>query len=114
MPYIKVSTTTTVSEPKMEEVKSALGQAIAVIPGKSERYLMVEISDNHHLWLQGKNDQPLAFVEVNILGKSTRSAYEALTAEICKILQNILAIPGSGVYVKYSEIEHWGFNGSNF
>ena len=114
MPYIKVSASVAVNEQKMEKIKSALGKAISVIPGKSERNLMVEISDGHHLWLGGKNDQPLAFVEVNVLGKSTRTAYEALTAEICKILENILGISGSGVYVKYAETEHWGFNGSNF
>ena len=114
MPYIKISTSIAVNQQKMEQVKSALGKAISLIPGKSESHLMVEISDGHQLWFGGENNKPLAFVEVSILGKSTRAAYGALTAEICKILDSILGISGSGVYVKYTETEHWGFNGSNF
>ena len=53
-------------------------------------------------------------VEVELLGQSTPRAYEALTARVCEIMQEILAVAPDGVYVKYAETAHWGYNGSNF
>jgi hypothetical protein len=29
-------------------------------------------------------------------------------------MEKTLAVPGDGVYVKYAEVEHWGYDGSNF
>lgn len=43
MPFINVKTNTAVPADKEKAIKSALGQAITAIPGKSEAWLMVGI-----------------------------------------------------------------------
>ena len=53
-------------------------------------------------------------VEVSIFGSASDAAYADLTARICKIVAETLHIDASRIYVKYAEIEHWGWNGSNF
>ena len=43
MPFIRVSANVAVNEGQAERIKTMLGQAIEIIPGKSEAWLMVEV-----------------------------------------------------------------------
>ena len=113
MPYIDTKVSVPLSKEKEEAIKTKLGQAISVL-GKGEAYLMTGFQDNYSLYFGGKNDKPLAFVEVKLLGKCSREQYVQMTAKVCDILNEELGISGDGVYVKYEEVTHWGFNGSNF
>ena len=47
MPYIGVSTSKKLSDAQKDALKSALGEKISVIPGKTEKALMVDIADGH-------------------------------------------------------------------
>ena len=114
MPMIVTHTTATVTKEKKDALTRALGEAITLIPGKSDAYLMLEFAGDCEMAFHGDTSLPLAFVEVKLLGKSTRAAYETLTARICDILKDELGIPTNGTYVKYEEIEHWGYDRHNF
>lgn len=113
MPFINVKTNTTVNKDKERAVKSALGQAITVIPGKSESWLMVEIEADKTIYFKG-NDAPAAMVEVSVFGSANSAAFNKLTAAICTILNENLGIDQSRIYVKYEATSDWGWNGSNF
>lgn len=113
MPFINVKTNTVVSEEKEIALKSALGQAITAIPGKSESWLMVEIEPERKLYFKG-SDAPAAMVEVSIFGSSDSASFNKLTNSVCSILNEELAIDPSRVYVKYEATRDWGWNGSNF
>ena len=92
MPFINAKFSTPVSSDKENALKSALGEAITLL-GKSERYLMVEISDNCRLYFGGRNDAPIAFFDVSLLHSAPRESYEAPTARSCAIAQDV---PGGG------------------
>ncbi|MGN1133964.1 MAG: phenylpyruvate tautomerase MIF-related protein [Oscillospiraceae bacterium] len=113
MPFINVKTNVSVAADKQESLKSDLGKAISAIPGKSENWLMVGIEPEHILYFQG-SDEPAAMVEVSIYGKADSSSLNALTAEICKIVNDNLGISPSRTYVKYMQTPDWGWNGGNF
>ena len=113
MPYIIAKTNTEIPKEKEQKIVSAIGAAVTSI-GKSEAWLMVELEDNCRLYFKGSTAKPTAFVEVKLLGKAGRAAYEALTAKICDILKTELGIDGSNTYVKYEEIDNWGYNGGLF
>ncbi len=112
MPFINIKTNTAVSAQKAETIKSALGQAITAIPGKSETWLMVGIEPDQMLWFQG-SDAPAAIVDVTIYGSASASAYDAMTSKVTAILNGELGIAQNRIYVKYAETDHWGWNGSN-
>ena len=113
MPNIAVKTNVSISKEKETLLKSKLGQAIAILPGKSESWLMCSFEDNCRVWFQG-GDEPAAFVEVQVYGKINPSAADNLTAELCLLIQGELGIPQSRIYVKYEEVALWGWNGNNF
>lgn len=112
MPFINVKTNTAVSAEKKTAIKSALGKAITLIPGKSEAWLMVGIEPEYDLYFKG-TDEPAAMVEVSIYGSAGSSALNALTASISDIINAELGVPQARIYVKYSQTPDWGWNGSN-
>ena len=113
MPFINSKVSVSISEDQEKELKNRLGQAIALIPGKSEAWLMTGFEDNYHLYFRGDNSQPIAYIEVKIYGSEDPVAFDALTAEITKIFNEVLGIAPDHTYVKYEAVRNWGWNGGN-
>lgn len=114
MPFIDVKTSCELNSDKIEKIKAELGNAISLIPGKSEAWLMVNIADNCKLYFNGNDDKNTAFVEVSIFGQTSKENLENLTTEICKILENSAGIPSDRVYVKFEFSDLWGYNNFMF
>lgn len=113
MPFINSKVSVSISAEQEQELKSRLGQAISLIPGKSESWLMTGFEDNYHLYFRGDNSQPIAFIEVEVYGRENPSAFEALTTEIMKIFNEVLGIAPDHIYIKYAAVANWGWNGGN-
>ncbi len=113
MPFIDSKVTVALTEEKKKVLKAELGKAIEVL-NKSEAYLMVGFEDNYDLYLGGRKLDKGAFVAVSLLGSVASDLSGRMTAEICRIFNEQLGIPGDGIYVTYTGIKDWGFNGRNF
>lgn len=114
MPFINTKVNTTISKEDEILLKERLGEAISIIPGKSEQWLMLGFEDNIKMYFRGNNDEKIAFVEVKVFGGENKAAFNDLTAEICKIYNDILGIDKDKIYVKYETTTNWGWNGANF
>ena len=112
MPLITTKASTAISKEKEALLKAEFGKAIELI-NKSERWLMVDFQENCHLWFKGE-ESPSAMIEVDLFGKASDSQYDAMTSEITKVISETLGVNASRIYVKYQEVDHWGFNGFNF
>ena len=68
--------------------------------------------------LDGIHDQDADLIVANILAEIILplipQAYENLTRAICDIMSKDAGVDGKYCYVKFSEVEHWGFDGSLF
>ncbi|MGN1419842.1 MAG: phenylpyruvate tautomerase MIF-related protein [Acutalibacteraceae bacterium] len=113
MPFINTKTTCEISDEKEVLLKAKLGQAISLL-GKGEGWLMLEFEDKCRMWFKGKNDKELAMVDIALFGKASSSQYDAMTAKVCEIISGELGISPDCIYVKYSEVDHWGYSGFNF
>ena len=114
MPFINSKINTAITEAQEKEIKTRLGQAIQVIPGKSENWLMVGFEPEYKLYFKGSNAEPLAMVEVSVYGSENPAAFSKLTGEICNIFNDVLVISPDHIYVKYQAVSNWGWNGGNF
>lgn len=113
MPFINTKYSGAITPEQETNIKSALGDAMSII-GKSENWLMVGFEPNCTLYFKGEKSEKIAFVDVSLFGGASRSAYEQLTAVICKVLGDNLGVPADKIYVKYSPTDSWGWNGGNF
>lgn len=114
MPYINTTTTVKISENQEAALKEAMGKAISLIPGKSESWLMLNFRDCARMAFRGDANGECAMLEVEILGKADAAALDKLTAELCRIVSEVLSVPSDRIYVKYNEIDVWGYDGANF
>ncbi len=114
MPNIATKVNVEISKEKELILKEKLGKAIALLSGKSEAWLMLSFEDNCRMWFKGDNSVPMAFVEVQVLGKINPADSDKLSAEICSVFEKELSIPVSNTYIKYEEVDQWGWNGGNF
>lgn len=114
MPYIRTTVSNSISETARDNLKKKLGEAIALIPGKSEAWLMLAFEDNMKMYFKGECSDEYAYVEVSLFGSTSDAAYERLTAAISEIINEELGIDRANIYVKYEEADHWGWNGTNF
>ena len=112
MPLITAKTSVEISKEKETILKEKFGKAIELI-NKSESWLMVDFQDKSRLWFKG-TDEDCGIIEVDLFGKASDSGYDALTEKITEIVCSELPIDRSRLYVKYNEIDHWGYSGFNF
>ena len=111
MPYIAINTSKTLSEAQKDALKSALGEKISVIPGKSEAALMVDIADGHAMYLAGKKRE-LAFLDVRCFGSTEFANKKAFTEAAFEAVQQATGLPEDGIYLTYSEFANWGTKAS--
>lgn len=115
MPCIQVKTNITIPKASADAIKTGLGHAIRLIPGKSEDWLMVVMEEECRMYFGGEGNCPLAMVEVKILGDSIdQKGAGKMTEEITRILGDGLGVSPDKLYIKYEASPHWGWNGANF
>jgi phenylpyruvate tautomerase PptA (4-oxalocrotonate tautomerase family) len=114
MPFIDLKTTVKITEDKEKELIREFGEKIALLPGKTEDWLMLNFTDGCRMAFRGTTEPDIAYIEVKLLGASTDEAYENLTAAITETVSKTLNVPSDRIYVKYEEISTWGYNGANF
>lgn len=112
MPFISTKTNVSISKEQETVLKTGFGKAVSLI-GKSEAWLMLSFDDNCKMYFKG-SDAPCAITEVKLYGRAGSSAYDALTANITKLISETLSVSPDRIYVKYEEVQYWGLSGSNF
>ena len=111
MPFIDVKTTVKIDESREATLTREFGKIITLIPGKTERWLMLNFSDECRMAFAGNKDSETAFVTVELLGTTTNAVYDELTSAITDTVSNTLEVNPERIYVKYAEFSHWGYAG---
>lgn len=114
MPYIKLTTTASVTDEKCASIKAKFGKAIESFQGKNESWLMVAVDDKKRMWFRGDDSADTAMVDVDLLGSILPQDSEKMTVCVCDILESELGISPERIYVKYTGFKDWGWNRTNF
>ena len=114
MPFIETKTNVKMSDAQEKQLKEGLGQAISLLPGKSENWLMLAFEDDTHMYFREDDSKPVAFVDVKIFGQADRGAYSAMTAELSRLYKDVLGVESDHMYIRYLGSSDWGWNGGNF
>ncbi|GHU96769.1 hypothetical protein FACS189483_00670 [Spirochaetia bacterium] len=110
MPYIAVNTSEQLSAAKKETLKAALGRLIAIIPGKSEDALMVDLADGKTMYMGGAA-VPCAYIDLRVYTKTDPEAKKQFTKETFALLERELGIKPENQYLTIYEADHWGYDG---
>ena len=113
MPFIRTTTNEKLSNEQVKSLSAEFGKAIELIPGKSEKWLMLAFEDGIRMAFGGKSDGGMAMVEVQLLGSAERESLDALTAALTSVVSSVIGIAPESVYINYTYFDTWGFGGSN-
>ncbi len=111
MPFVKIKTSTAVTPEQEIKIKTGFSRAICLVPGKSEQYLLLEFEDRCRLWLRGRNDEPIVYIEAAIFGNEDHAGFDAFTAAVTKLFSEELLIRPENIYIKFEDIGVWGVAG---
>ena len=114
MPCMQWKTNVSITSVQEETLRAALGEAIALIPGKSESWLMLSFEPETRMAFRGRADEPVAFIAVDLYGGAPDAACDKLTARLCALAESVLGVAPDHVYVRYLATDQWGWNGANF
>lgn len=112
MPFVTIRTNVSLPKALDETLHVRLNAALALLDGVEDGWTMTEVRPECRLWFEG-SDAPAAMVEVAVYG-DVLNGCEKVTAEITVILQDLLSIAPSRIYVKYTQAPFWGCNGENY
>ena len=113
MPFISTKTNVSISASQEEKLRAKFGEAIELVPGKTEKWLMLQFEGQAHMAFAG-SAEACAMVRVICYGKASSEAYAQLTKALTQLISDELSIDPSRIYVAYSETDHWGWAGNNF
>ncbi len=113
MPFIDVKLSKKITDIEKDKLKSELGKSISIMH-KPESYLMVGVCDGYDLYFAGNKLTNGAFVSVSVFGKVAPNDAQKMSGAICDILKTLFGVAGSDVYITYSGIADWGWDGGNF
>lgn len=83
MPYISTKTNIELAKEKQDALAAEYGRIISLVPGKTERWLMLSFDDKISMYFGGKGDEPMAYIELSLFGGASDAVYDKLTAAIC-------------------------------
>ncbi|MDO4539401.1 MAG: phenylpyruvate tautomerase MIF-related protein [Coriobacteriales bacterium] len=111
IPFVVVRVNMAITTEQELELKTRLGQAIGLVPGKSEEHLLVGIEDKCRLFLVGDGQTPLVYLEVSVFGNEAHAGYAAFTKAATQSLQDVGGIVPDHVYLRFSDVAAWGVSG---
>lgn len=89
------------------QLKASLGQAVALLPGKSEGSLMLRFAGRCRMWFAGEQDGPIVMVDAAIYGSAppqAASAFGSRAVELCKE-----TLGAETVYFKLAQATDWAW-----
>lgn len=114
MPFIVSRVNLPISAEKERELKTLMGRAIGLVPGKSEESLLLVFEENCSIYLRGESEQPVAFVEAQIFGNEEHRGYAQFTRAVTEIFHRVLGIAPGNVFLSFRDIPVWGMSGLCF
>ncbi len=111
MPFINTITSTTISRKQETILKDALGKAIELIPGKTEKGLMLAFTPETKMTIRGENTEPIAYIEVSLFGEQPREIIDIFNRELTNIFSEVLAVETKNIYITFHFVSEWGCGG---
>ena len=110
MPFIAITTSKRLGHSQKEALKARLGRDIAIIPGKTEAALMLDICDGHTMYYAGETKH-CAYIDVRLYGTAPFEKKEEFSTALFALMKENAGLEPDAVYITFLEYENWGLRG---
>lgn len=109
MPYISFKTNHNLTLRQENTIKSKSGELISLIPGKTEKALMIHMEDDQIMYFKGE-ETPCMMIEINLYKSAEFDDKKKLTEAMIQMIHETTKIEADNIYVIFHEFDHWGLN----
>ena len=109
MPYISFKTNHKLTLRQENTIKSKSGELISLIPGKTEKALMIHMEDDQIMYFKGE-ETPCMVIEINLYKSAEFDDKKKLTEAMIQMIHETTKIEADNIYVIFHEFDHWGLN----
>ncbi|MGN1182504.1 MAG: 4-oxalocrotonate tautomerase family protein [Faecalibacillus sp.] len=109
MPYISFKTNHKLTLRQENIIKERAGELIQLIPGKSEKSLMIHMKDDQIMYFRGEEAECM-MIHVNLYGKYEYEDKKRFTEALIQMISETTRIQADNIYVTINEYENWGLN----
>lgn len=109
MPYRSFKTNHKLTLRQENTIKSKAGELISLIPGKTEKALMIHMEDDQIMYFKGK-EMPCMMIEINLYKSAEFDDKKKLTEAMIQMIHETTKIDADNIYVIFHEFDHWGLN----
>ena len=109
MPYISFKTNHKLTLRQENTIKSKSGELISLIPGKTEKALMIHMEDDQIMYFKGE-ETPCMMIEINLYKSEEFDDKKKLTEAMIQMIHETTKIEADNIYVIFHEFDHWGLN----
>lgn len=111
MPYINVNTSKSLANEEKDALKSKLGELITIIPGKTEKVLMIGINDDYTMYFGGEKKEDLAFINVKLYKESEFEYKAEFTKKVFELFETEYGIQSHNIFMSFDEYNSWASRG---
>ena len=109
MPYISFKTNHKLTLRQENTIKSKSGELISLIPGKTEKALMIHMEDDQIMYFKAE-ETPCMMIEINLYKSAEFDDKKKLTEAMIQMIHETTKIEADNIYVIFHEFDHWGLN----
>ena len=106
MPFVTVRTSAAMSRKQELDLKSSIGQAVSLVPGKSEASLLLCFEPPCRLYLRGA-EVPAALISADFFSSEDHVGFDRFAAAVSRAFDDVLGVPPENVYIRFGDIGVW-------
>lgn len=111
MPFITFTTGQKLDQAKKDELKTMFGKNISLLPGKSEKSLMVNICDDQCMYFGGTKGADIAEISIKLYQMSPLFAKQEFTKKVFEDIDSICGIKKDKIFLNFVQFDTWGSGG---
>lgn len=111
MPFISFTTNHKLTLKQENTIKEETGKLISLLPGKSEKSLMLHMKDDQIMYFKGE-EVLCMMISVNIYHTINSEHKKTFVEALCKMIHETTKIEIENIYVRFDEYPEWGMNGT--
>lgn len=110
MPFIHVHIGAHLTETQRDEIKHMLGEKIVLLPGKSEKSLMIRLDAGAEMQFRGEPGH-CAMIQVHLYQASPREAKARFAVEVIAALGPLAGLETDQIFLHFFEHQEWAAGG---
>ena len=108
MPYMRVSTSKTLTAEQKQSLYEKLGAALAVIPGKEAFMLIADIEDGRQIYSGGGPSEDFVFIDARYYSRIEYHVKKAFVKAVLKAVGDVVGTPKERISMTVLEMNSWG------